>query len=224
MRSWRWRRVACAPMWALALGGLLGLGASPGAASALTLGFDDAPSLSDAAAFPFPGVHIGGALVVSEADAATLTGLPQAAFSSLGGNGLLNLLAPDGIGFDFGTPVSDFSVDVLALYGDQGKPQQVLLQAFRGAALVASDVSDTSLLGGGGLPLDRLAVTADGITRVLVSPISLGSCGSLLCATLGPSSSFLLDDASFSPIPEPGSVLLLAAGLLGLALRRPELG
>ena len=186
-------------------------------AEALTLDFDALPSLTDVASASLPGASVSTALVVSESDANLLTGFDTSKWATSDSNGILNTLAPS-IQLDFSTPVSAFSVNVVGL-PDAGGFQQVLLQAFRGGALVGIDVSDPAALGDSGFAEALLTVAGVGIDRVVLSPVTYTLVNGVPSFDLGDAGTFFADDASFTPVPEPGTALLVLLGLAGAATR-----
>lgn len=192
---------------------LLVLSAPPSAAlpacPAGALCFDALPSGSAVSAADLGAVSATDALVLSEADAALVLGVPTAGtFATSGDQGLLNTLQPS-ITFHLGGSATRFEVDVLALLDSVGGAISVVAEAFAGASLVASDASDPSLLGDSGLPEDVLLLTAvGGFDRVVLRPD--------LAVPL--TTTFWLDTVRIRAVPEPGAALLVAAAL-GLAAR-----
>jgi hypothetical protein len=200
---------------ALVAAGIFMLGAR--GAGAVTLDFDALTSLTDVAAASLPGVTVSTALVVSESDANLLTGFDTSKWATSDANGIFNTLAPS-IQLDFSTPVTAFSVSVVGL-PDVGGFQQVLLQAFRGGALVGIDVSDPAALGDSGFAEALLAVAGTSIDRVVLSPVTYALVNGVPCFDLGDAGTFFADDASFTPVPEPASALLVLLGLAAAATR-----
>lgn len=190
---------------------VLALFAVAAPAPALVIGFDDLPSLSDAAAASLAGgVSTSAALVVSESDAGLLTGLPAAGtWATTGANGLLNTLG-SAIVFTFAAPVSSLTVDVLSIARD-GVTYAIELVGYAGATPVASAVSDPSLLGDSGLHEQELALTG-AFTSVAIRAVA--PCAGGLCA-VNETSTFFLD--TLQVVPEPGTAILLALGLGGIA-------
>ena len=190
-------------MWSARCSGVLLLSLLPVLASlparAADVDFDDLPSPSDVAAASIPGVSISTALVLSETDLESLTGIPAVGtFATSGANGLLNTYAPS-ITFTFTAPVTSFSVDVLSIESE-GVTLPVLLEAFDGANPFASVSSDPGLIGDSGYHEDTLAVFGL-FTSVRISVDSSAT------------STFWLDSASFTAVPEPGTLALAGTGL-----------
>lgn len=211
-------RSARGGLW-VALGLAAGMLLGSGTAGAMTIDFEGLPSLSDVASASLPGVTISTALVASEADAGVLTGFDTSKWATSDVNGLLNTYQPS-ITFTFGVPVTAFSVNVVGLPDGLGSHQQVLLQAYRGATLVGLDVSDPDALGDSGLAEALLAVAGSSIDRVVLSAVTYSIQNGLPCFAPGDVSSFFADDASFTPVPEPGTAALVLAGLAALGARR----
>ncbi len=190
-------------MWSARWSAVLLLSAFPLLASlparATDVGFDDLPSLSDVAAASLPGVSVSTALVASESDVESLTTIPATGtFATSGVNGLLNTYAPS-ITFTFAVPVTSFSIDILSIESD-GVTLPVLLQGFDGANPVESATSDPALIGDSGYHEQRLSIAG------LFTSVSLSVESSA-------TTTFWLDSAAFTPVPEPGTLALAGAGL-----------
>jgi len=184
--------------------------------------FDLLASGSDAARSDLEGVVAGPALVLSETDAATLTGFDTTAWATSGDQGLLNTLAPT-IELDFETTIVSVLADVLSLPGPAGEPLPVVLQAWNGSALVGIDISNLALVGDSGLLEDTLGVEEEaGITRI--SLFAGIPCDGMLCFDEGPTSSFWVDTVRFRAVPEPATALFLIVGLVGWSRRRSSQG
>jgi hypothetical protein len=190
--------------------GLSLLAAAP--AGALTsIDFDSLPSLSDVATAPLAGVSLSSALVVSEADAAVLTGFNTSAWANSGVNGLLNVYGGGALTIDFAQAITTFGIRLLALPSDLIVPATVTLSFFEGTSLLSS-IDLTA--GGADLPGGFRVVAYDAslpsgtITRAVISPDS------------GDPTTFFVDDLTFTPVPEPGTALLISLGLGALVATR----
>ncbi len=186
--------------------------ASAAPAAAVDLDFDDLASLSDVASAVLPGVSVSTALVLSEADAASLTGFSTAGtWATSGANGLLNTLAAK-ITLTFSQPVTDFAIDILSIEKD-GVTLQILLSGSDGTSVL----SDTTQIGNSGFHEQRLSLSG------LFTSVELGAvfpCAAPLPCFSGETTTFWVDSASFTPVPEPGTLMLLGAGLGLLARSR----
>lgn len=187
------------------------LAAAP--AGALQLDFDALPDLSDAAAASLPGVSLSPALVLSEASVEALLGyVPGGTWATSPEQGILNALGPV-ITFSFPVPVTSFAIDVLGLPSD-GVTLPIALAGYVGDELVASAVSDPSALGDSGLHEQRLALEGAAFTSIRLG--ALVECDGEACFA-DFSSTVFADCATFEPVPEPGTLALVALGLAGLA-------
>ena len=187
-------------------------------AAAVEVGFDDLASLSDVAGATLPGVAVSTALVLSEADVQTLLGFPAVgSWATSPSNGLLNTFAPT-IRFTFSVPVTAFSIDILSIENDG----LTLAVALRGAPTDLDQapttvVSETGLIGNSGLHEQRLSIVAPlGSSFFDVEVMALDLCMTPACGSIE-TSTFWLDSASFTPVPEAGTLTLLGAGLAVLA-------
>lgn len=196
------------PLWAVALGLL-----AAGPARALDLGFDALPDLSDAAAAALPGVSLSPAQVLSEASVALLLGyVPAGTWATSPEQGILNSLGPV-ITFSFAVPVESFSIDVLGLPSD-GTTLPIALLGYAGDVPTASAVSDPLVIGDSGLHEQRLALAGGAFTSVRLG--ALVACDLEACFA-DVASTVFADSATFAPVPEPGSLALVALGLAALA-------
>ena len=185
----------------------MGLGLA-GRTSAITIDFEAGAPGSDAASLAAPGASISGGLVLSEAFVDALLGYPATGTWNTtpgGTNGAINTLAAE-IAIDFSVAVTSLSVDVLALPDASGAPGAVLLLAFAGADLIGFDLSDPAAIGDSGLPEDTLAVAGLGITRALLCAPNADAPPS--CLASGLPTTVWIDQVSFEPVPEPGTLLL----------------
>jgi hypothetical protein len=196
--------------------------ASAGAASnpsaAVTLDFDALAPLTDTADVGFPGVALSSNLVLDEATAATLTGFDTSDWATTESNGVFNTLNAETV-FSFAVPITAFTVDVLGLPAGAGVFQSILAVAWRGDSLVDLAFSDAARVGDSGLHEDVLMLSGGDVDRVVLRPASPVDCAEgPLCFEEGPASSLWFDSVRFDSVPEPGTALLLLAGLAGLAL------
>jgi len=205
----------CSGLFLLALALLLAA-ATP--AAAVDVGFDDLPPLSEAAGDTMPGVAVSTALVLSEANVQTLLGFPAVGtWATSPANGLLNTYAPT-IRFTFSVPVTAFSIDILSIERDG----LTLPIALRGAPtdldqMPTTIVSDTGLIGDSGLHEQRLSIVAPlGGSFFDVEVMALDLCMTPACA-ISETTTFWLDSASFTPVPEAGTLTMLGMGLATLA-------
>ena len=191
-----------------------------GVAPAATIDFEAAAPGSDVAALGEPGATLSGGLVLSEDFVTDLLGFPAGGSWNTtpgGTNGAINTLAAE-IAIDFALAVTSVSVDVLALPDLAGAPGSVLLLAFAGADLVGSDLSDPAAIGDSGLPEDTLAVAGLGITRALLCAPNPDAPTS--CLEPGVPTTLWIDQLTFAPIPEPGTLTLTALALAACAAFR----
>jgi hypothetical protein len=198
------------PLLAAALCGLAA--ASP--ARAASLAFDDVADLSDAAAAAFPGVAVSNAQVLSETSVALLLGYLDAPghWATSGSQGILNSLAPV-ITFSFPVAVESFSIDVVGLDKD-GVTLPIALLGSVGGVPTAIAISDPLQIGDSGLHEQTLAIAGAPFTEIRLG--ALVACGEEQCFSEEPST-FFADSAVFAPVPEPGTLALLALGLAALA-------
>lgn len=209
--AWFARAALVVPLpWLLAIV----LGVAP--ASAVGIDFDDLPDLSDAAAATLPGVSLSPAQVLSEESIGVLLGYAATGvWATSGSQGILNSLGPV-IGFTFDVAVLAFAVDVLALDRD-GITLPIALRGFQGDSLVATVISDPAQIGDSGLHEQRLSLDGGLFSRVEIAALTL--CGEDLCVSQE-GTTFFADTATFSPIPEPGTLGMLLIGLAALSSRR----
>ncbi|MDJ0786016.1 MAG: hypothetical protein QNK05_04370 [Myxococcota bacterium] len=194
--------------------------AAPAAADSLLFDGAGFPSLSDVAAADTGSVSISSALILSEADLATLTFLPTSGFATSGDQGLLNSLAA-GIDIAFGQPVESVSIDVvgLPLVGGTGD-HAVALLAFSNGQLILETLSDPTQIGDSGrheATLSAMAVRIDAV-RLEARDCPMGPTS---CVLADVTTSFFADTLDFVSAPEPGIVgwliPVLALGCLGRA-------
>lgn len=216
MSTWFQRFIRSLPAAAALTIGL----AVAGGASAATIDFESAAPGSDAALLGDPGATISGGLVLDEAFVTQLLGFPASGTWNTtpgGSKGAINTLATE-IAIDFAIAVTSLSVDVLALPDEAGAPGAVLLLAFAGADLIGFDLSDPNAIGDSGLPEDTLSVAGLGITRALLC--SPGTGGAVGCLAPGVPTTVWIDQLTFQPIPEPGTLLLTGLALAAFVASR----
>lgn len=202
--------VECARRTLLVPLGLAWLAAAP-AHALTTVDFDSLTSLTDVATTPLAGVFVSSALVVSEADAALLTGFDTTDWATSGTNGLLNIYGSGTIAIDFLGSATTFGIRLLSLPGDQLLPGTVTLSLFDGASLLSSidlTADGSDLPGGFRRVTYDVALLSGTFTHAVISPDS------------GDPTTFFIDDLTFTPVPEPGAALLIGAGLGVLAVTR----
>lgn len=197
-----------------ALGLALGLGLvgfAPAAGALTLIDFDALPSLSDVAAASLPGVAISSALVASEADAALLTGFDSASWARSPANGLLNLYGGGTISLRFATPITHVGYELTVFPLDTLTADRVMAVYFFVSGGVTAPVEITE-----GIVPDADLFLHFGHDTAFSGAVERID---LFAASDAPST-FFLDDLRFTPVPEPGTVLCVATGLLALALRR----
>jgi hypothetical protein len=183
--------------------------------------FESAVDGSDAATLGAAGVSIAGGLVMSETLVQTTTGYPaMGAWNTTpgGSQGVLNTLGASLV-LDFDAALTALTVDVLALPDAAGDAGVILLLAFAGPLLVASDASDPLAIGDSGLPEDTLAIAADaldGVRRVVLC----AAAASGGCADPGLPTTLWADEIRFEVVPEPATVALLGLCVAALAAGR----
>jgi len=175
--------------------------------------FDDLASGSATSAATFPHVDVLDALVLSEGDAAFLLGFDTSSWAADGDQGILNALLP-AVDLLFDVPIREFHVDVVGLPGLTGSAVPVVLQAFHGATLVQTVLSDVGLVLPEGTHQDDLVfagLLADHV-RIFAAaaPCLADDC------EVGRTSGFFADRVEFW-IPEPGGALLLSSSAVALA-------
>lgn len=185
-------------------------------ARAAEIGFDPAEDyvdLTDAAAVPRADVVMSSAQVLSEASATQLLGHDAEGWATSGTQGILNSLGPV-ITFTFPVPVSAFAIDVLGL-PNEGVTLPIALLGYVGDVLTATALSDPSQLGESGLHQQRLAIDGAAFTSVRLGAW-LSDCDAVTCFAAAGGTLFA-DSASFAPVPEPGTLALVALGIAALA-------
>ena len=203
-------RCAPRPLLGLLILGALLLAGPPRSALAVTIDFEGLTP------FTAPGASLTGITVsaaggiLDEAGVAAVTGLaaPPGTVAVSGTNVLANLFAPV-LTIAFDAAVSAVSLHTLGSLAG-GLFGTITAEAFDGVLLVDSDASDPGALGDSGAPEDVLSLAAPGGITSLV-----------LFSDIGGASSFLIDDLTFTPVPEPALAGLLACALAaGLWSRR----
>jgi len=200
----------------------LSLAAAP--ARAIDLGFDDIPDLTDAAAASLEGASVTPAQVLSESSVTTLLGFDaEGTWATSGDQGLLNSLGPT-ITFRFERPVLEFSIDVLGI-AREGVTLPVQLLALDESGLtpvVRLDTSDPTRIGDSGQHEQRLMLGGFAFDEVTVQALT-GSCSLEDCVSqVG--TTFFVDSARFTFVPEPGTAVLAGIGLAALAAGRRRAG
>jgi len=165
--------------------------------------------------FVSPGSAIAGIVVSPEGGildepwVAAITGLPftPGTVATSGANVLGNVYGSN-LTITFAEPAVEFSVQTVGSLASQNFGT-ITVTAYSGASPVGSDSSDPLAIGDSAAPEDEMSLAyAPGITSAVFS------------SDIGGTSSFLLDDLLFTPVPEPGTWTLTLAGLLALSLAR----
>ena len=178
------------------------------AAGAVTIDFDSLPSGTSPLG-SLPGISVSGdGLVLDETTLVAVTGIPFPAGSvaTSGANVLTNALGAV-LTISFATPVTSVSVETVgALAGSTFGT--ITMEAFNGALSLGSATSNPAAIGDSGAPEATLSLAPPGsMTSVVFS------------ADLSGPATFALDDLVFTPVPEPGTALLVVAGAAVLGLR-----
>jgi len=195
-------------------------------AGATTLDFEGFATPVDAAGVAFPEVSISTSLLLTESDAALLTGFDTSGWATSGVAGLLNSEAPV-IQFDFDAPANRIEAEVFFLPENEDLGVGIM-------GVPANHPGHAILIGYFYLPTlmpplsgshFHLSLGFDGaqFSSIQILAITDAECAPD-CTPSSRTSTLFIDDFRFLTVPEPTTTVLAIATLASMAVRRRARG
>ncbi len=194
-------------LWFFAV--LVLVAAAPAQATPVVVDFEGFPDFT-APGSAIPGITVspeGG--ILDEQALALVTGIPfPSGTVATSPDSVLGNLFGATLTIHFDIPVREVFVETVGSLADMSFGT-ITMEGFAGTTSIGLTRSDPTAIGDSGAPEQRLGlVRLPGITHVVFS------------SDIGGATSLLLDDLTFTPVPEPSSGLLVLTGLLGLGITR----